>query len=219
MKTQKFSNMHMGTRFWIETGDAEFDYEAYKISAAEFVPVHDAAYRETVSDTSAEYRVSGRVQVSPNHVTDIERVAITLLYNAYKRCEINHPVFRAWVEALATNPHEYDHIDQWASVENIEFECSVERFGAKAYSEQIYGDADDYESPMGTSVERAAFFLANAVRTYRMMGRPSGDTTHSIQGMGGTLMNVSTSLAAAIAEYHERIRTNYEIIIEEMKYA
>jgi hypothetical protein len=53
--------------------------------------------------------------------------------------------------------------------------------------------------------DRAAYNLAMAVREYREMGRPDGDQTHTIMGIGSPLMTVTTSLAAAVVEYHNTI--------------
>lgn len=53
-----------------------------------------------------------------------------------------------------------------------------------------------------------------AVREYREMGRPDGEQTHTIMGMGSPLMTVTTSLAAAVVEYHKAIVN--QVYIEHM---
>jgi hypothetical protein len=40
---------------------------------------------------------------------------------------------------------------------------------------------------------------------YRVAGRPEGDQTHEILGMGSPIAIVSTSLAAAVVEFHTRV--------------
>ncbi len=50
--------------------------------------------------------------------------------------------------------------------------------------------------------DKNLLFLAYAVAKYRIAGRPDGDQTSTIYGLGGPLLSVSTSLAAAIAEFH-----------------
>lgn len=57
----------------------------------------------------------------------------------------------------------------------------------------------------GGRYDRALLALCTAVCDYREAGRPDGDQTHTIMGMGAPLMGISTSLAAAVVEYHERM--------------
>lgn len=211
-----FKNMRMGTIFEIETGDPEFDHDVYKVSSTEYVRVYDASYRETVDDASAEFTVRGRIKVSPSQVTEVERVAITLLYHAAQPGgEIQHPGFRAWLHEIGTNGDFRTYINDWAGdqpelLEKIAddgFEWPNGRWGNPGFAGQLYGDDRNYRPEYRRYHEQAAFQLALGIISYRMNGRPSGDQTHTIQGMGGSsLMNVSTSLAASIAEYHERVR-------------
>jgi len=59
-------------------------------------------------------------------------------------------------------------------------------------------DNGEYDAPL--------LALCNAVIEYRERGRVSGEHSHDIGGLGSTLLVVTTSLAAAIVEYVERIR-------------
>lgn len=68
---------------------------------------------------------------------------------------------------------------------------------------------DTKEQRYLVAVTDAAARLAYSIRDYRIAGRPVGDQTHTIMGMGAPLLNVTTSLAAAIAEYHNRILNIY----------
>ena len=58
-------------------------------------------------------------------------------------------------------------------------------------------------------IDDAAARLAEAIGSYRRRGRPDGDQTHTVMGMGAPLLNVTTSLAAAIGEYHWQMLNIY----------
>lgn len=58
-------------------------------------------------------------------------------------------------------------------------------------------------------IAEASLRLADAIANYRTAGRPDGDQTYTIMGMGAPLLNVTTSLAAAIAEFHANVLNVY----------
>lgn len=58
-------------------------------------------------------------------------------------------------------------------------------------------------------IDDAAARLANAICDYRGAGRPDGDQHYTIQGLGSPLLNITTSLAAAVAEYHSQMLNIY----------
>ncbi len=65
------------------------------------------------------------------------------------------------------------------------------------------------EEDFAAAKTAATFWLASAVCDYRVAGRADGDQAHTIKGLGADLLTVTTSLAAAIAEYHDRIVNIY----------
>lgn len=157
--------------------------------------------------------------------TEIERAALTLLLDAW----INHPGLHAWVIAMASNPDEFRWLDEYvldpaSTIETGDGTMQLAEFcrlrelvtPTKLYDRDncMWSSIQDCE-PRGkreTGIEknvawrdRHAFHLAMAIREYREMGRPDGDQTHTIQGMGAPLMNITTSLAAAVVEYHKQI--------------
>lgn len=223
----KFSEMQLGQIFDVNTGDPEFDYQMYKVSPTEAVNHYEPGIREEIAPDK-EFPVTGKFVVVHTAPTEVERAAITLLYQ--HRIALTHPVIRLWVEAIGTDPNERRHVDEffcdnqemtaedWPRGVTLRVLCAAKGFSLPrcrwAYDwdggifdatvknnkdEEAYGDYYLME------VNEAALILANAVRNYRVNGRPDGDQTHTVMGMGAPLMRVQTSLAAAIGEFHQRM--------------
>lgn len=210
MKT-KFSDMVMGAVFTDECDDPDFDQAMYKASDTEAVNV-ETGNREKINP-EAEYTTTGDVVRVYDHPTEIERAALTLL----SLSRINHPVLASWIEALIQDPTETRLLSQFY------FESGIDAgdYVVPGY----YGDRsnDLVDSilelrPLGrkaeTPDERAiyqheanALILAFAVQDYRERGRADGDHTSVINGMGGPLLTVKTSLPAAVVEYTQRQMT------------
>ena len=188
-----------------------------------------AAAEELTAETPIVL-LSGRVRLN-NRVTEVERVALTLL----DKHSCIHPALTVWKIALCENPDEMRDLDGFAYEEGdkpafddgktLRQVCQAQGFAFHArrydhdarlfaliWDEEPAGEYtyDQQESEAyradGGRYDCAALALADKVATYRQMGRPDGDYTTTIMGIGAPLLNVTTSLAAAIAEYHTRIR-------------
>ena len=159
--------------------------------------------------------------------TEIERAAVTLL----ARDRATHPVLKIWMHAIANDPDEMRQIWTFAWEERdseysddytlqsickhvgyaypqTEWDHDVnihsliwDRTPAGQYTKSDNPANDQYEKHDGHS-DRIILALADAIVDYRQAGRPDGDQTHTIMGMGSPLLRVSTSLAAAVVEYH-----------------
>jgi len=145
--------------------------------------------------------------------TEIERAAITLLL----RFSARHPLLETWIKALAADPDEFRHLDEFALAEYAEYSDSLKSDGwatpqknwdgsladritnreAHALNDAKYND----EWRRGNKHDFHTYYMADALREYRYMGRPSGDQSHLIHGMGAPLLRVTSSLAANLAEY------------------
>lgn len=159
--------------------------------------------------------------------TDIERAAITLL----ARDRATHPVLRFWMDAIASNPNEMRplYVFAWEErnrkysddytlqsiCEHLGFAYPRTEWDRDVNLHSLIWDgtpAGEYtkrNNPVnaqydknGGRHDRYILALADAIVDYRQAGRPDGDQTHTIMGMGAPLMRVSTSLAAAVVEYH-----------------
>lgn len=144
--------------------------------------------------------------------TEIERAAVTLLLQSRP----NNPLLGLWIQALAADPDERRDIETlvfespdgreyvrqgWVGPKT-EYDRDNRAFGA-ILDHQPRGHYERGEDRYWAIQDSVIARLAWAVVYYRQAGRPDGDQTHTIQGMGGPLLSVATSLAAAVAEYHE----------------
>lgn len=156
--------------------------------------------------------------------TEIERAAITMLVDA----QVNHPALWSWIQAMAKDPDECRHLGNYIIDESvtIEFdgrtmplaEC-CRSMGYVTPTKQWDRDNDiaaaiQDKEPKGkkpeTKIERdmarrdrIIYHLAMAVAMYRDDARPTGDQSHNIMGLGGPIARITTSLAAAVVEYHK----------------
>jgi hypothetical protein len=161
--------------------------------------------------------------------TEIERAALTILMGSRgDHPQADHVGLQCYIRALANDPNEIRSLDLyiWEAVvgedddevplrelcRDMGYECWQKRWD---HDRDAFGAILNHE-PRGrrpaTKEERqialmddAAARLASAIADYRTAGRPEGDQTHTITGMGAPLLRVTTSLAAAVAEYHSRI--------------
>lgn len=224
----KFSEMQLGQIFDVNVGDPEYDYQMYKVSPTEAVNLYEPGIREEIKPDK-EYPVGTKFINVHTAPTEVERAAITLLFQYHSG--LRHPALRAWVKALGTDPEERRHVDQFfcdnqntavedwmggvtlrALCEEMGFtlpRCRWEYDWRDGIFSALVRNNVDLEAYAGDyylmSVDEAVLILANAVRNYRVNGRPDGDQGHTIMGMGAPLMRVETSLAAAIAEFHQGI--------------
>jgi len=212
-----FKDMKLGTEFYSpDGGSGEYDLFYYKVTDTEAVCVSRSNVREKMS-TADDYPVTGKVYDIHTEVTDIEACALRLLYEQTKY----HPALDIWVNALINNPNELRDIGEYV----LEYEREPDGINLvkflnekgfiaprERFDRNFWGAIYD-EKPMGETYkdgtreawearrDAAALKLAHAVHIYRETGRVS-ETTTQIMGMGAPLMNVTTSLAAKICEFH-----------------
>lgn len=155
-------------------------------------------------------------QASTHVITEVERAACTILNQTHP----DHPGLRAYVQALVTDAQETRNIQTYIDADaDLAATCAhlgyvgsstgrdTPMYRALAISAIIDERPQGHEPSTGDEAWAAAhdrniLILAHAVTDYRATGRPTGDQTHTIQGMGSPLLTVSTSLAAAIYQYH-----------------
>lgn len=224
----KFSEMQLGQIFDVIVGDPEYDYQMYKVSPTEAVNLYRPGIREVITADRELPIVEGKFITVHTGVTEVERAAITLIYQ--HRTTLHHPAVRAWVEAIGTNPDELRHIDEffcdnqdmemeeWQGGVTLRALCEGMGFSLPRcrwaydweggiFSALVNNNVDKkaYDNFYQMEMDEAVLVLAYAVHEYRVNGRPDGDQTYTIMGMGAPLMNVQTSLAAAIGEFHQRV--------------
>lgn len=207
MKT-KFSEMVTGAVFTDEDGDPDFDQTMYKVSETEAVN-SETGNRQKI-DPESECTTTGEVVRVYDRPTEIERAALTLLSQA----RINHPVLASWVEALIQDPTEMRMLSRFYVESGIDAgDYVVPGYYGDRYNDLVESILELH--PRGrkaeTPDERAQYqresnilILASAVREYRERGRVDGDHTSAVNGMGGPLMLLTTSMAAAVVEYTQR---------------
>lgn len=228
----RFHKIPIGAEFELGIDADGYEPFYYKVSESEAYQTHGngQGLRHTFDPDDLFYLTGKMVQISQT-VTEVERVAITLLHNARV---VDHPGLSTWVEAMGTNANEMRHLDDylletntqindvdvsWAEalrragfiVPTKEFDRDNSTWSA-IFDKSVYLNQDDIDEETDYWAEwnKIILLLADALRDYRVAGRPSGNQTHKIHGMGGPLLNIQTSLAAAIAEYHQRIVNLYE---------
>ena len=160
--------------------------------------------------------------------TEIERAALSLLLQDFGPF---HTAMNMWVNAMASNPNEFRWLDAYVIDPTVTLEdgdgntYQLADWCRKVRKYITPTKEWDRDNNMGKAIQdceptgkeltgderhiaernRIAYHLAMAVREYREMGRPDGDQTHTIMGMNSPLMTVTTSLAAAVVEYHQAI--------------
>lgn len=234
MKTQ-FTNLKIGDRFHYNTDADGHEPYLYKVSDTEAYVEHGSGsgQRETIAPETDVWAWSEQVTLH-NAPTEIERAAITILMSSRGHSpRADHVGLREYIRALAQNPNEMKSLDTyiWETTATLddgrEFRLQqlCQQTGYECWQKQYdrdhnaFGAILDHE-PRGrkpaTGEERrlaliddAAARLSSAIADYRLAGRPAGDQTHTVSGMGTPLLNVTTSLAAAVAEYHERVVNIY----------
>lgn len=141
-----------------------------------------------------------------NNVTEIERAAITIISRAQTS---QYPPLIDYLRRIVDDSDfkEFWSDDLWEVVRESRGD------GFQAYSEYLPDPALDGK-PAHQKVnilDEAALRLAGQIVKYRNDGRPDGDVSHDIMGMGTPVMTVMSSLAAAVAEYVEQIADAWAI--------
>jgi hypothetical protein len=147
--------------------------------------------------------------------TEIERSAVTLLRNTH----INHVGLAKWIEAMCKDPEENRFLDKFVS-DNPNLIETMREIGyivpdgthripvfeaiwdCEPKGEEIR-DPDEYFLAWNDAI---ALALAAGLRDYRAEGRPEGNQRYTIQGLGGPLATIETSLAAKVVEFHQQVK-------------
>lgn len=139
--------------------------------------------------------------------SEIERAANTIL----SQQSASHPLLQAWIEAVANDPNETRFLDQFPQDERTieharesgfateNLEDAINRYEAQAYRVRARSRWLD------RAMDEAIRAFASQIVMYRREGRPVGDVHRSL-GYG---IGVTTSLAAAVAEFVRRVQENY----------
>ncbi len=154
-------------------------------------------------------------------VPAVERAACQILANDAGR--ITHPVLRAYVEAMLADPDFADSFDAsagsaWTPSAAVVAYAGGEGFRAptdgtwgaqfaSSWGPDYYGET--HADQLNREIDLAIGQLAFAIHAYRGDGRPGGDQTRAIHGVGGPLAIETSSLAARLAEYHSAMVTCY----------
>lgn len=227
MKTT-FGKLRIGTEFDYNIDADGHEPTLVKVSKTQAYSIagHRQGMRETIEPNDIVYPTGTKhiVHTSP---TDIERAAITMLLNS----GYGHYGLQAWIKAVAQDPNEIRSIDDFLFETPCDYGTTVETYsgtwanwlvenGYKAWRKlydnkdafeeifdgkhvkKMFPDLDRKEQGYIEMRDQAVLQLAYAIVEYRVSGRLDGDQTSSVYG----LINVTTSLAAAVAEYHEHIR-------------
>jgi hypothetical protein len=234
-----FGELKIGERFEIVELDGLDDPPYfYKISETEGFEESRGHGRETVKPDEP-VRTWSELVTLHDKPTEIERAALTMLLQrnhdhvglryyihalASDANEARNLDCYIWEAVVAT---EYDENEDGERVP-VKFqplrEICVE-FGYVCWEKEWDHDQDAFgaildhkgrgayaetrEGHWMALCDDAAARLADAIQNYRSAGRPDGDQTHTIMGMGAPLLSVTTSLAAAVAEYHARMLNIY----------
>lgn len=133
--------------------------------------------------------VTGKPRLVSNAPDDVERVALTLL----RKATLSLPDLVEWIRAVTNDP---TYTGLGPDVRAL--------YGTHSEALTLYPEEwRDQVSRSEVHFDRAAHALAFAVVQHRYAGRPAGDVTRSLGP--GTGLSLTTSLAAAIVEYHEAI--------------
>lgn len=218
MTTDTYASIKIGQMFTLP-GEDEFTLTKGRYYAT----CNETGVAVNVADDQAVETFGPEPRLN-DHVTEIERLALTFLS---KHGSTLHPALGEWMRRLCSDPDEMRWMDHYALAETIALSDDTTPNLAEFCRSQGFVIATsewDHDNWGGIAIQncqpksqlskderdlaeydRAAYHLAYAVHRYREDGRPDGDQTHTIRGMGAPLLNVTTSLAAACYEYHGAI--------------
>lgn len=182
---------------------------------------------------------TGRTHAVHSAPTDIERCALTILSTFTG----GHWGLVDWVQALIKNPEEMRDLDEWLWETPCSYGDTLQKFPGtwatflnsknqaawttrydhrhsafsaifdSKHGKMMYADYSQADRHFMERYDEAALRLAQEIVDYRVRGRMDGDYTSSVYG----LLNVSTSLAAAVAEFHRRIIEAYCAKLEDLR--
>lgn len=226
MKTT-FAALAIGQKFDLGIDADGYEPYYYKLSATEAYQIsggpHGGRGRETFEPDAVVF-TDGEIVAIHAQPTEVERAAFTVMLNENGKPLSDHPALNLWVIAMATDADEVRDLDTYI-YETADLRAFCQENGWIAPSDRYDSKRSTFlailnHKPRGArpetaeqerwrSYEDATLRLADAIRTYRYAGRPDGDQEHTIMGMGAPMARVSTSLAAAIGEYHRQLLNIY----------
>lgn len=224
MPKKKFDDLEVGAEFDLNIDADGWEPAYYKVTGTEAYQTHGsgAGLRKSFPPDAVVWPNDKVVQIYPDKITEVERAAITLLTQSPPY----HPGLAAWVRAMASDPGEMRDLDSYIWEAELEladeqtvslaeflrskgYECWEKEWDSRASAFKAVLDHKPRGKYAETSYQRrcnncdeVSLRLADALQGYRVAGRPDGDQSHTVMGMGQPLLNVTTSLAAAICEYH-----------------
>lgn len=232
--SQRFSELQIGDRFHYNIDADGHEPYLYKVSDTQAYIEHgrhSGSRRDIAGDQTVH--VWDKPLALHTGPTEVERAALSLLMGSRGDSPpTDHVGLHTWIRALATDLTEMRDLDTfiWESEVNVGSAGSPEMIPLRelcAERKQICctsrydsdnsafhaildematgGRAETQDERYYAGVSRAMAILADALCDYRKAGRPAGDQSHTIQGMGLSLLMVTTSLAAQIAKYHYTI--------------
>lgn len=231
MKTT-FAKLAIGERFHSSVDADGPEPYSYKISDTEaYVESgYGAGFRETIASDAGVW-AWGNPVILHSAPTEIERTALIILMGGHSgQPRADHIGLKEYIVGLATDVDEMRSLDLyiWEKVvildggEEIPLHEFCQQRGyvcrQKLYDRDrdAFGPIPDHaprdvtgEERLLSIVDDAAARLSSAIADYRTAGRPEGEQIHTISGMGNPLLRVVTPLAAAVAEYHERMLDLY----------
>ena len=153
--------------------------------------------------------------------SEIERAALTMLKDGCPE----HPFLNRMAKLMIRDPNEMRELDELARGDTGYTPEQLSRIAEAGYTIPTSSRLQDGEVAMalldenGTPEEfaeedRASVILWRAIYEYRQRGRVGGETEATIEGMGSPILRRSTSLAAAVVEYHKRM-INYALRYKE----
>lgn len=193
----------------------EYTPESYNKRVEEWQSVDEASLRTFPYRTPEERKL--------RRIGDAERTAITLLLDG----DCNHRLLSVWIRRLAKDPAYAEYmpmvdtipLSEWAEFlkakgyggqDETSTLTHMQRWRAEGYGsvmngyvvELAYPAADD-DGDLGyeKSLDAARLRLADALVSHRNQGEDGLDSASDL-GFG---MQITTSLAAAIAEYHRSV--------------
>lgn len=225
-----FADLAVGQQFDFNVDADGYELIYYKISEDEGYAFagNRAGRREKFAPDTIVYSNGTMHRISPTTVTDIERVAITLIADN----PATHPGLGEWLRAIISNPKESRRLDKYIWEENVTLSSDetlplrtwLQREGYVCWGREWdtqhsaaaaildHQPRGEYPADKGewfcAHNDAALLCLGDAIVDYRTAGRPNGDQTHTIMGLGAPLLRITSSLAAAIVEFVRSVQNN-----------
>jgi len=221
----KFAALKLGEKFDLGIDADGYEPYYYKVSDTEGYQIsggpHGGNSRETF-EPSAQIFADGEIVLLHARPTEVERAAFAVMVNQDGKLYLSdHPALSAWVYAMMTDMQECRDLDTyiyetadlrafcqengWIAPISDHYDRKRSTFLAVLDHRPRGARPETAEDDRWRSYEEAILRLADAIRDYRYAGRPDGNQEHTLMGLDAPLARVTTSLAAAIGEYHHQL--------------